>query len=508
MGRTEIDIRTTDMLRQKRYPLFIDGEYQEAEDGSEFSVESPTDGSEIAKVAEGKKADIDCAIKSSKKAYEGWKNVSTEQRAVILEKMGELLEERTEVFAYIESYQTGRPIREMKAQLGRLPEWFKYYAALLRTNEEHVRPFGQDHHAFSQRSPLGIVGLITPWNHPLLILIKKLVPALAGGNCVVIKPSELAPLTSLELGNIANEAGLPKGVMNIVPGFGATAGAALCQDKRIAKIDVTGGTETGKIIAQFAGANLTKVSCELGGKASVLFFDDVNIENAVNSAAFAAFIASGQTCVQGARLLVQRTIYDEFIEKLKKKVSTIKIGDPLELETQMGPMISEKQRQITEEYIKIGKEEGAKLIYGGKRPELGLNGYYFEPTIFVDVRNDMRIAQEEIFGPITAIIPFRDEEEAIQIANDTEFGLAMGIWTNDLRRSLRVSEKLESGIIWVNDHHRINPAAPWGGVKMSGIGKENGIDSYLNFTNEKTIIINKSDKDFDWYSTNEIQRYS
>ena len=448
------------------------------------------------------------AICAAKTAFNKWKKSTKSERATILEKMGSLFEQDLERLAFLESYQTGRPIREMKAQLSRLPEWFKYYAAVLRTIEEQVRPFGENHHAFSNRMPLGVVALITPWNHPLLILTKKLVPALAAGNCVVIKPSELAPLTTIELGRLANKAGLPKGVMNIVPGFGKEAGVALTKDKRIAKIDVTGGTETGKVIAGIAGNNLTKISCELGGKASVLFFDDVNVDRAVNAAAFAAYIASGQTCVQGSRLLVQQSIYAEFIDKLVQKVKGIRIGDPLEPATQMGPLISENQREIMKRYTQIGKDEGAHLIYGGKIPEEHKYGYFYEPTIFADVHNEMRIAQEEIFGPITTIIPFKTEEEAIEIANNTEFGLAMGIWTNDVSRSLRVSEQLESGIVWVNDHHRIDPAAPWGGMKLSGIGKENGISTYLDYTHEKTVIINKSTENFDWYKEGEIQRYS
>lgn len=495
-------------MKEKKHQLFINGRYVDAGERLYFTIENPANGTEIAEVAEGRKVDINHAIDSAEHAFESWKKVSNDKRADIIEKMGVLFGRKINEFAYIESYQTGRPIREMKAQLARLPEWFKYYASLLRTMQESVYPFGDSHHAFSQRSPLGVVALITPWNHPLLILTKKLVPALAAGNCVVIKPSELAPLTTLELGDIANKAGLPNGVMNIVPGFGATAGAALTNDKRIAKIDVTGGTETGKVIAGIAGSNLTKISCELGGKASVLFFDDVDIDKAVNAAAFAAFIATGQTCVQGARLLVHHNLYTDFVEKLTKKVSDIKIGDPLDLNTQMGPLISANQRNLVDKYTKIGLEEGAKLAYGGKIPEGYNSGYYYEPTIFADVKNDMRIAQEEIFGPITTIIPFTDEEEAIKIANKTEFGLAMGVWTNDVSRSLRITEKLESGVVWVNDHHRIDPAAPWGGIKQSGIGKENGINCYKEYTKEKTIIINKSQVNFDWYKDGEIQRYS
>lgn len=496
------------LFKKEPYSLFINGEYEQSEAKDLIKVENPQNGETLAEVYEGKEADVDKAIKSAQQAFKVWKKYDREERAEILEKFATLFEQELDRLSYMESYQTGRPIREMKAQLGRLPEWYRYYAALLRTYEEKIYPFGKNHHAYSDRFPLGVVGLITPWNHPLLILTKKLAPALAAGNCVVIKPSELAPVTTLELGKIANEAGFPKGVINIVPGYGHHAGAFLTKDERLSKIDVTGGTKTGKVIAGLAGANLTSVSCELGGKTSVLFFDDIELDRAVNAAAFASFIATGQTCVQGARLLVQDTIYDEFVERLVDKVKNIKIGNPIYQDTQMGPLISENQRNLVEKYTKIGIEEGAKLVYGGKVPESHQEGYYYEPTIFADVTNDMRIAQEEIFGPVTTVIPFSTEKEAIRLANSTEFGLGMSVWTNNVSRSMRVSEQLESGIVWVNDHHRIDPAAPWGGIKLSGLGKENGIKAYLDYTHEKTVVINKSEETFDWYKDGEIQRYS
>ncbi|WP_138418131.1 aldehyde dehydrogenase [Aquibacillus sediminis] len=490
------------------YKLFVDGEYISAASGKTFEVLNPTTTEKIAEVEEGDGKDISYAIDRAKKAFPVWANYSKEERAVVLEKMGQNFRDNLGELAQLESLQTGRPIREMKSQLARLPEWFTYFASVLRTHEEQVRPFSGPYLAYSERFPLGVVGLITPWNHPLLILTKKLVPALAGGNSLVVKPSELAPLSVLKIGQIAKEAGVPDGVLNIVPGFGATAGAALCKDTRIAKIDVTGGTETGRIIAQQAGYNLTKISCELGGKASSLFFEDVDVDSAVNNAAFAAFIATGQTCVQGARLLVHESLYEEFVGKLAEKVKNIKIGDPLEIETQMGPLISLKQLELTEKYVRIGLQEGARLVSGGAKPSTPEKGYYFEPTIFADVKNDMRIAQEEIFGPITTVIPFKTEEEAIRLANSTEFGLAMSVWTNDIKRAHRVTNQLECGIAWINDHHRVDPGAPWGGIKLSGIGKENGITAYLAYTNEKTVIVNKDDNSFDWYDSSEIKRYS
>jgi acyl-CoA reductase-like NAD-dependent aldehyde dehydrogenase len=507
---SEISTTSNNQLKevQKEYPLFIGGEFVPARSGKTISIYSPATKKEITQVAEGDQEDIDLAIEAADKAFPKWAETSKEERAQLLERMGSQLKSRLDEIAYLETFQTGRPIREMKSQLARLPEWFTYYASLLRTLEDQMVPYGGPYLSYTRRSPLGIVGQITPWNHPLLILIKKVVPALAAGNTIVVKPSELAPLTALELARMSLEAGLPPGVLNVVPGYGPTAGAALCKDPRVAKLDVTGGTETGKRIAQMAGANLAKISCELGGKASVLVFADVNVDEAVNGCAFASFIATGQTCVQGARILVHESIYSEFVQKLIDKVSSIRLGDPLDLKTQMGPLISERQLQRTIEYVQVGLNEGAKLVYGGNKANIGLEGYYFEPTIFADVENEMQIAQEEIFGPITCILPFKDEKDAIQKANGTDFGLAMAIWTKDVKRAHRIAEKLESGIVWVNDHHRIDPSSPWGGFKMSGIGKENGIACYLDYTQQKTVIVNLNEDSFDWYDSSEIKRYS
>lgn len=501
-------LKPENLFKEEPYKIFINGEYIESISKKTFVVENPYTNKKIATVFESDKADVNQAIESAESGLKHWKEYDSDKKASILEKFAELFGNEIDRLAYMEMYQTGRPIREMKSQLSRLPEWFKYYASLLRTMEDKVFPFGDSHHVFSQKSPLGVVGLITPWNHPLLILTKKLAPALAAGNSVIIKPSELTPITTLELGEIANKAGFPKGVINVIPGFGQVAGAALTGDNRIAKIDITGGTQTGKKIAEIAGSNLTQVSCELGGKTSVLFFEDMDIDRSVNAAAFASFIASGQTCVQGSRLLVQESIYTEFVDKFIKKVKNIKIGDPASMDTQMGPLVSENQKSIVENYTKIALEEGATLAYGGETPKDYGNSNFFKPTVFTDVKGDMRIAQEEVFGPITVIIPFKNEEHALEIANNTEFGLGMGVWTNELSKAFYISENLESGIVWINDHHRIDPASPWGGIKLSGIGKENGIKAFLSYTNEKTIIINKSKDNFDWYSDGTIQRYS
>lgn len=412
-----------------------------------------------------------------------------------------ILRERLDEFVRVEVDQTGRARREMSAQLSRLPEWYEYFGALARTHEDTVPPFGGTYLNYTRRVPLGVVGHVTPWNHPLLILTKKVAPALAGGNTIVAKPSELAPLTSLMLGDVLKEAGLPDGVYNVVPGFGATAGYALTSHPGIRKIDLTGGTETGKKVASIAGENLVRVGAELGGKASSIIFEDTDLDRAVSGALFASFIAGGQTCVQGARAIVQRSIYEEFVEKLVERAEKITLGDPQDPATQVGSLVSQNQLERVEGYVKIGVEEGARLAAGGRRvtdPPYD-KGYFYPPTVFVDVENDMRVAQEEIFGPVVCVMPFDTEEEAIELVNATEFGLAGAIWTNDVRRAHRVAHQLEIGVVWINDHHRIDPASPWGGFKMSGIGRENGIEAYHEYTQTQNIIVNLSDEPFDWF---------
>lgn len=491
--------------------MYIDGEYRQAASGKLFPVLNPKNGEVIAQVAEGDGDDVAAAVDIARQAFGGWAALSGAERGDILHRAGEVLSRRLPDLLPLEVDQIGRPIREMRAQLARLPEWYSYFGAVARTQEGAVHPFGNDHLNYTRRVPLGVVGLITPWNHPLLILTKKVAPALAAGNALVVKPSELAPITPLILGEILAEAGVPAGVFNVVPGFGAKAGAALVRHPGIRKIDVTGGTQTGREIASLAGRNLARVSAELGGKAAVVLFPDVDIERGVSAAMFAAFIATGQTCVQGARLLVHRSIHDEVVREMARRTSQLRLGDPSDPETQIGPLVSERQRALVEKYVEIGIGDGATLAVGGKRPDGRQfeHGHYFLPTVFSDVTSNMRIAQDEIFGPVTVVIPFDTEEEAVAIANDTEFGLATSIWTGDVARAHRVAHRIEAGIVWINDHHRIGPASPWGGFKMSGLGRENGLVAYQDYTEIQNVVVNLSSEPFDWFADDDQpKRYS
>lgn len=498
-------------MSEQRLRMQIGGKKVEASTGQWLAVENPAHRTVITEVPAGSAADVDRAVAVAKEAQREWGSWPARKRAQVLERFAHLLEERMEDFVLKEVEQIGRSIREMRAQLSRLPEWYEYYAAVARTHEGGLHPFGGSYINYTQRRPLGVVGLVTPWNHPMLILTKKLAPALAAGNAVVVKPSEVAPITPLMMGDLFAEAGLPDGVYNVVTGYGPDAGKALTEHQGIAKIDVTGGTETGRLIGAAAGRNLVNFAAELGGKASVLVFDDVGAARAVSGSLFASFIASGQTCVQGARLLVQETIYEEVVAALVERVNSITIGDPMDPATQMGPMVSQQQLDTVLKYVAIGREEGATVAAGGERLTGGHwdEGYYHQPTVFTDIKPGMRIEQEEIFGPVVCVMPFRDESHAIELANATDFGLAGSVWTRDVARAHRVAGQLEMGIVWVNDHHRIDPSSPWGGFKDSGIGKENGIVTYESYSKTQSVIVNTSDEPFDWFvedATN--KRYS
>lgn len=486
------------------YSCYVNGKDVTTSTLPTFEVENPATGAVLCSVVSADSKIVDDACEIAHSVYESgvWSRSDVRHRSKILATIANELRNEIPRFADLEVAQTGRAVREMKAQLQRLPEWFDYFGALIRTHEGSVPPFFGPYLNYVKRVPLGVCGLLTPWNHPLLIAIKKIAPALATGNSIVLKPSELAPVTVLELAQLCSRAGLPDGVLNVVPGMGPAAGQALCRNARVRKIDLTGGTTTGRAVGAAAGANLAGVISELGGKAPMIIFDDADIDQAVNGAAFATFVASGQTCIMGARLLIQENVYDKFMAALTAKAKRIKMGDPTDVTTQMGPVISRQSRARIMAMIETAKKEGAHVYTGADIP-ISLSapfdkGYYYSPTI-LGVKTNMEVWREEVFGPVVVAIPFRDEAEAVALANDSPYGLAAAVWTKDVMRAHRMADVLDVGIVWINDHHRNDPSSPWGGMKHSGIGRENGVSALHEYTQTKSVVVRTDPSSWDWF---------
>ncbi|KAJ3828086.1 aldehyde dehydrogenase domain-containing protein [Lentinula raphanica] len=447
-----------------------------------------------------------------------WSKAPAITRSKVLSRLARMLEERVPEMAKLESLQTGRTIREMNAQLGRLPDW-DYYAALLRTRQDFIAPTQGKLLNYVQRVPLGVIAQITPFNHPLLIAIKKIAPALAAGNSVIVKPSEQAPLSVLEFAKMAADAGVPPGVLSIVPGLGHTIGKAIVSHPFIRKVDVTAGTKTGRALGSIVGSNLAAYTAELGGKAPIVIFNDADIDAAVNGAAFASFVASGQTCVSGTRIIVQDQIYSEFMEKFFLKVQGIRngMGDPLNPRSTMGSIISLAQLERIE--AMVGRTKG-NIIIGGKRMvgTSDLDGFdfssgsFFPPTVVTDISVEDELWQEELFGPVVVVKKFTDESEGVALANASKYGLGAGIWTTDLSKAHRIAAEIEAGLCWVNTHHRNDPSSPWGGMKESGIGRENGLEAFEAYSQSKSTIVNIATVDEmkidDWFAEgDEARRY-
>ena len=497
---------TVQATRTEREPgqMLVGGQLVEGAAGETLEIVNPATGEVITTTPAGDEVDVDRAVGAARRAFEEgtWSGMSRMERAKVLNRFADHIEERMDALFRLETLNNGRPLRETRAQVGRLPEWFRYNAGLLLAERTDVIPMPGPYLNYLLRHPIGVCGLLTPFNHPLMILAKSLAPALAAGNTVVIKPSELTPLTTLELGHIAAEAGIPDGVINIVTGLGASAGKALSEHPAVAKVTFTGGTEVGRAVGVAAAQRFAKATTELGGKSPVLVFEDAGIDRAVRGAAFGAFIAAGQTCICGARVLVQEAIYDDVVDGLAATAERIRVGDPTDEETQMGPVISDKQRARVLGYAALGVEEGGRLVTGGGPAELPPpldRGFFVEPTVIADVSNDMRVAQEEIFGPVAVVVPFSDEADGVRKANDVRFGLGSAIWTRDVARAHRVAARIEAGMTWINDHHRLDPASPWGGVKDSGVGREGGWESFHEFTEIQSIVVRTAEDDVDWY---------
>lgn len=488
----------------RKYQLFIDGQWLDAESGRTFTTPNPATGEPLAEVAEGDKADIDKAVAAARRAYEGkWSSMSARERGRLLYKLSQLIEAKSQELAELETADNGKPIRESSyVDLPQVVENFEYFAGWATKIEGETIPVPGKMFNYTLREPIGVCGQIIPWNFPLLMAAWKLAPALAAGNTVVLKPAEQTPVNAMELAKLIQEAGFPDGVVNVVPGYGETAGAALAAHPDINKIAFTGSTEVGKIIARAAADNLTKVSLELGGKAPNIVFADADIEQAVNGAMMGIFFNQGQVCCAGSRLFVEARVKDQFLERLKEKSSKIKVGDPMDNGTMMGPQVSQEQLDRIKGYMDIGRGEGASVYWGGEPPELAdnfKNGYFFQPTILTDVKNDMRIAQEEIFGPVVSVLSFENEKDLVKQANDTIYGLSAGLWTRDIGRAHRFAREVKAGVVWINTYNMFNAASPFGGYKQSGYGREMGKHALELYTQIKSVWVDLSDKPIGWF---------
>jgi (Z)-2-((N-methylformamido)methylene)-5-hydroxybutyrolactone dehydrogenase len=479
----------------QRYLHHIEGKSVEPASGNFFESFNPFTGEPWAMVAQGDAEDADRAVRAAHRAFtEGpWPQMTATQRGALMRKLGDLITRDAKKLAEFEVQDNGKLIAEMLGQVSYVPQWYYYFGGLADKIQGAVIPLDKKgYFNFTRHEPLGVCVAITAWNSPLLLLAWKLAPALASGNTVVVKPSEFTSASTVEFVKLVEEAGFPPGVVNVVTGFGKEVGTPLVTHPLVRKIAFTGSDATGRLINELGAKSLKKVTLELGGKSPNIVFADANIEDAVNGAVSGIFAATGQTCIAGSRLLLQESIHDKFLDKLLTLAKTARMGNPMSMDTQVGPITTRPQYEKVLGYIDVAKKEGAQLAMGGgpaTRPECG-NGWFIEPTVFSGVQNKMRIAQEEVFGPVLSVLKFKDEDEATAIANDVRFGLGSGVWTSDIGRAMRMAEKIQAGTVWINTYRAVSFMSPFGGYKDSGIGRENGMDAIREYLQTKSVWLN------------------
>ena len=484
----------------RKYQMFINGEFVPGNSGSHLAVIDPSTEEIMAEVPDADDKDVNRAVAAAKAAFESgaWPQTTAQERGRILFRLAERVRKEAPRLAELEARNSGKPIVEAEYDIADVATCFEYYGGLATKILGHVNPVPDNALSLSLREPIGVAAQIIPWNYPLLMAAWKLAPALAAGCTCVLKPAEQTPLTALEFASFLGDAGVPPGVVNIITGLGETAGAPLVRHPDVNKVAFTGSASVGKAIVKMAADTVKRVTLELGGKSPNIFFADADFESAIDGALFGVFINQGEVCSAGSRILVEKSIYSKFVEAMAAKSKKIRLGPPLDRETKMGPLVSKDQFDRVRSYQELGKKE-AKLAAGGGRASSMLRGYYVEPTIFYDVDNSARIAQEEIFGPVAAVIPFSNEGDAIRIANDTPYGLAAAVWSRDIFKAFRVVKALRAGIVWVNHMQPTYVEAPWGGYKQSGFGRELGPWGVEEYLETKQVHINLNEQPIGWY---------
>jgi aldehyde dehydrogenase (NAD+) len=471
--------------------LLINNRWVPSESGKTFATVNPSTGEEICQVAEADAADVDKAVQAARRAFDQgpWKKMRASERGRLLHRLADLIEQNAEQLARLETLDNGKPLSIAKAvDVTKTIACYRYFAGWADKVQGKTIPIDGDFFCYTRHEPIGVIGQIIPWNYPLLMQAWKLAPALATGNTIVMKPAEQTPLSALRLGELILEAGFPEGVVNLLPGFGPTAGAAIARHMDVDKVAFTGSTEVGRLIMEAAAkSNLKRISLELGGKSPNIIFADSDLDDAVEGAHLGLFVNQGQSCCAGSRVFVEEKIYDEFVEKSIARARKRRVGDPLDPLTDQGPQVSESQFDRIMGYIESGKREGATLACGGER--VGDRGYFIQPTVFSDVQDEMKIAREEIFGPVMSIIAFKDMDEVISRANRTTYGLAAGVWTRDIKKAHAVANSVRAGTVWVNCYHVLDTRAPFGGFKQSGMGRELGEYGLQQYTEVKTVTL-------------------